>query len=78
MRHDENKYYYSWNTTMTHLKFSKNQSIKYKNSEACVDSKSPINDRDINFLIAKISARYRETGLVISTICIEIAYQNGC
>lgn len=55
-------------------KCNKNQTVEHKNSGHCVVSEFPIEDRDVNFAIAKISARYPETGLASNTICKEIVY----
>ncbi|MCX7125022.1 MAG: AraC family ligand binding domain-containing protein [Gammaproteobacteria bacterium] len=48
--------------------------IECKNSNHCVVSEFPIDDRDINFSIAKISSRYPDSGCVANTIVKEIVY----
>lgn len=51
-----------------------NQTVLHKNSENCVVSEFPIPDKAINFAIAKITARYPESGRATNKICREIAY----
>lgn len=55
-------------------KYDSNKSIERKNSDRCVVSEFPICDRDINFAIAKISARYPDTGFAMNTKCKEIVF----
>ncbi len=50
------------------------QTFTHKNSRDCVVSEFPIKDQEINFAIAKITARYPESGLASNTICKEIVY----
>lgn len=59
-------------------KCDKNNSIERKNSDHCVVTEFPLFDHDLNFAIAKVSARYPETGRATNTICKELVYvQDG-
>lgn len=60
------------------IKCSKNQTNEHKNSDHCIVSEYPIEDKEINFAIAKVTSRYPETGLASNTVCKEIVYvQDG-
>ncbi len=50
------------------------QTIERKNSEYCVVTEFPIEDRDIDFAIVKVSSRYPHSGCAANTISKEIVY----
>lgn len=60
------------------IKCSKNKTIEHKNSDHCIVTEYPIEDKEINFAISKVTSRYPENGLASNRICKEIVYvQDG-
>lgn len=60
------------------IKCSKDKTIKHKNSDHCIVTEYPIDDKEINFAISKVTSRYPESGLASNTLCKEIVYvQDG-
>ena len=53
----------------------KNQTIEFKNSETCVATEYPINDKDINIAVVKIiNDRYPQKGWAVNEVCKEMVY----
>ena len=52
----------------------KNQTEKFKNSDACTAIEYPLKDNDINGAIIKLSGRYPNEGRVVNLKCKELAY----
>ena len=52
----------------------KNQTEKFKNSDACTAIEYPLGDKDINGAIIELSGRYPEKGRVVNLKCKEMAY----
>jgi mannose-6-phosphate isomerase-like protein (cupin superfamily) len=51
----------------------KNETKEFKNSDQCIVTEYPLNDKDINGAIAKINGRYPDKNLVVNTKCKELA-----
>lgn len=55
-------------------KYKKEDIILYKNSETCENLIYEIDDKDINFSIAKINGKYPETGYCVNEKVKELLY----
>ncbi|KTD09431.1 cupin domain-containing protein [Legionella jamestowniensis] len=52
----------------------KNQTIHRKNSDNCLVTEYPINDKNIDFAMVKINGRYPDTRRATNLTCQEIVY----
>ncbi|ASQ46063.1 cupin domain-containing protein [Legionella clemsonensis] len=52
----------------------KNQTIQRKNSEHCLVTEYPVNDKNIDFALVKINGRYPDTRRATNLTCQEIVY----
>ena len=52
----------------------KNGTKEFKNSDQCSGIEYPLDDKDINGAIAKITGRYPEKDRVVNTVCKELAF----
>jgi len=50
------------------------QAKEFKNSDTCIATEYPLDDKDINGAVIKLSGRYPEKGYVTNTVCKELAY----
>ena len=53
---------------------NKEETSKYKNSNNCIATEYPMNDKDINIAIIDITGRYPTKGRVVNNKCKEIVY----
>mgnify|MGYP001558260081 FL=1 len=51
-----------------------NETKEFKNSDQCVAIEYPMNDKDINAAVGKITGRYPDSNRVVNTKCKELAY----
>lgn len=51
-----------------------NQTKKFKNSDACIATEYPLEDKDINVAFVEVLGRYPEEGRVTNEKCKELAY----
>ena len=54
------------------IKYS--QTNKFKNSDVCIATEYPLNDKDINIAVIKLKGRYPDKGSAINKKCKEMAY----
>lgn len=52
----------------------KDQTKKYKNSDVCVITEYPLQDKEINGAVIKLNGKYPDTGQVVNLKCKELAY----
>lgn len=52
----------------------KNETKEFKNSDQCTAIEYPMQDKDINAAIGKITGRYPDKNRVVNTKCKELAY----
>ena len=52
----------------------KNETKEFKNSDQCTVIEYPLNDKDINGGVGKITGRYPEKNRVVNTKCKELGY----
>ena len=51
-----------------------NESKKFKNIENCIATEYPLEDKDINMAVVKVTGRYPEKGRVTNLKCKELTY----
>jgi mannose-6-phosphate isomerase-like protein (cupin superfamily) len=52
----------------------KEETEKYTNSDTCIATEYPMNDKDINIAIIDITGRYPTKGRVVNNKCKELAF----
>src|SRR5680860_381018 len=52
----------------------KDQTREFKNSDACMASGYPMDDKDIDGAVIKLDGRYPDTGRVVNEKCKELVY----
>jgi len=52
----------------------KSQTNEFKNSDVCIATEYPMDDKDINVAYVEVLGRYPEKGRVMNEVCKEMAY----